>query len=209
MTSFEVNTDIALVDPDWEIFEQEHERRYGLAISYVKSVVTGENYNNDVMNLCAGDNGFYMQSVNFPAAFFGDTGQSSIEFVSDEEAQELVFEAVAHYRAGDAKSLTCVYSNANPGDVFFGYRLDGEERYEWGFLRAGVPLHLRVMVESEESSDLLGSNKGVLVLQRLENKNLIIKALGRRQPFMLMNGIDEDNRGAGFYKAQSRDNARK
>lgn len=203
MTSFEVNTDTALIDPNWEIFQEEHERRYGLAISYMKSIVEGEHYDNAVMNLKVGDNGFYMQSKNFPAAFFGDTGVSTLEFVSDEVAQEIIFEAVAYYRASDARSLTCVYSDTNPGDVFFGYRLTDDERYEFGFLRAGVPLHLRVMIETEDDNDLLGDSKGVLVYQRLEDKHLIIRAPGRRQPFLLLEGIDESFSVSHFTKSPS------
>jgi hypothetical protein len=34
-----VNTDAALVDPDWDVFAAEHERRFGLAISHLKSLV--------------------------------------------------------------------------------------------------------------------------------------------------------------------------
>jgi hypothetical protein len=36
-----VNTDAALIDPDWDVFAAEHERRYGLAISHLKSLVRG------------------------------------------------------------------------------------------------------------------------------------------------------------------------
>lgn len=191
MTSFEVNTDVALIDPDWDVFQEEHERRFGLAISYVKSIVQGQSFDNAVMNVRVGEHGFYVQSKNFPAAFFGDTGSSTVELVSEEDARAVVFEAVAAYRAGDATSLTCVYSEANPGDVFFGYRLSEEERYELGFLRTGVPLHLRVMLESETDNELLSEKSGVLIYQQLEGQHLLIKAPGRRQPFLLLEGIED------------------
>ena len=191
MISFEVNTDVALVDPDWEVFQEQHERRFGLAISYVKSLVKGESYDNGVVNLRFGDEGFYVQSKSFPAAFFGDTGESSIEFLSEEEAQAVVFEAVASYRAGDAKSLTCIYSETNPSDVFFGYRLNEDERYEFGYLRSGMPLHLRVMIESSEVNDVLGASRGAMIYQRLEDKHMIVKAPGNRQPFIMLEGIDD------------------
>ncbi len=192
MTGFEVNTDFELIDPNWEDFSELHDRRYGLAISYMKSIVSGRDYDNQVMSLKVGAAGFYIQSKSFPAAFFGDTGKFDLEFLSDDEAQALVFEAVALYRAGDARSLTCVYSDNNPADVFFGYRFSPDERYELGFLRSGVPLHLRVMVEASEAPEFMQQNTGVLVYQRMDNgQHLMIRAPGRRQPFLLLDGFDD------------------
>jgi hypothetical protein len=144
------------------------------------------------MNLRVGKAGFYIQSKNFPAAFYGDTGTSRLEFISPEEAQAAVFEAVALYRAGDARSLTCVYSDNTPADVFFGYRFNEQERYELGYLRANLPLHLRVMIEANEAVELLGDAKGVLVYQRTtDGRHLLIRALGRRQPFLMLDGFSE------------------
>lgn len=192
MTGFEVNTDIEFINPDWEAFAELHDRRYSLAISYIKSVVKGRSYDNAVMNMRVGRSGFYMQSKNFPAAFYGDTGKSKTEFVNEQEIQSLVFEAVALYRAGDARSITCVYSDNTPADVFFGYRYSEEDRYELGFLRATPPLHLRVMLDSDTPNDLLGESKGVLVYQRMpDGQHLIVRAPGRRQPFLLLDGFDE------------------
>lgn len=189
MTGFEVNTDSEFIDPDWDLFAELHDRRYSLAISYVKSVVDGTSFDNAVMDLRVGEAGFYVQSKNFPAAFYGDTGAAAHSFVSAVQAQEAVFDAVALYRAGDARSLTCVYSDSTPGDVFFGYRCDGE-RYELGFMRPSLPLHLRVMVDAEEESDLLGNTKGVLIYQRtVDGRHLLIRAPGRRQPFLLLDGF--------------------
>ena len=244
--SFEVNTDSEFIDPDWELFAELHDRRYGLAISYVKSVVDGSaldrprpggapadgavdvqkegqqksdpaetvhleavqheagptllpqaqpnsvgSFDNAVMDVRVGEAGFYVQSKNFPAAFYGDTGAATHSFVTPTEAQEAVFDAVALYRAGDARSLTCVYSDSNPGDVFFGYRTD-DERYELGFMRPSLPLHLRVMVDAAEATELLGDTKGVLIYQRtVDGRHLLVRAPGRRQPFMLLDGFDD------------------
>lgn len=189
MTGFEVNTDSEFIDPDWDLFAELHDRRYSLAISYVKSVVDGTSFDNAVMDLRVGEAGFYVQSKNFPAAFYGDTGAAAHSFVSAAQAQEAVFDAVALYRAGDARSLTCVYSDSTAGDVFFGYRCDGE-RYELGFMRPSLPLHLRVMIDAEEESDLLGNTKGVLIYQRtVDGRHLLVRAPGRRQPFLLLDGF--------------------
>lgn len=189
---FEVNTDSSFIDPDWEAFSSLHDKRYGLAISYVKSIVNGESFDNPVMEMRVSSEGFYTQSKNFPAAFYGDTGATTWEFITEEEAQAIVFEAVALYRAGDARSITCVYSDAMPGDVFFGYRYDGTERYELGMIRANLPLHVRVMVEATERSDLFDDTQGVLVYHRTsDGKHLLIKAPGRRKPFPLLDGFQE------------------
>ncbi len=216
--SFEVNTDSEFIDPDWELFAELHDRRYGLAISYLKSVVDGlaadaqsedvraaglqtllpqaqpsgaGSFDNAVMDLRVGAAGFYVQSKNFPAAFYGDTGAATHGFVTPDAAQEAVFDAVALYRAGDARSLTCVYSDTTPGDVFFGYRA-GDERFELGFMRPSLPLHLRVMVDAEEETELLGDARGVLIYQRTtDGQHLLVRAPGRRQPFLLLDGFDD------------------
>jgi hypothetical protein len=192
LIGFEVNTDFEFIDPDWEVFAELHDRRYGLAISYVKSIVKGTTFDNQVMNLRIGESGFYVQSKNFPASFYGDTGLSELAFLSNAEAQALVFDAVALYRAGDARSITCVYSDSTPADVFFGYRFTETERYELGMMRANLPLHLRVMIDSEEENELLGDKQGVLIYQRTgDGRHLVIKAPGRRQPFPLLDGFNE------------------
>ena len=51
---FEVNTDAFLVDPDWEVFADQHDHRYGLAIKHFKSLVKGDAYDNEVMKLRVG-----------------------------------------------------------------------------------------------------------------------------------------------------------
>lgn len=192
MIGFEVNTDFEFIDPDWEAFAELHDRRYGLAISYVKSVVKGAAFDNQVMSLRIGESGFYVQSKSFPASFYGDTGLSELSFISEAEAQALVFDAIALYRAGGARSITCVYSDSTPADVFFGYRFNALERYELGVMRASLPLHLRVMIDADEEFEPLGDRQGVLIYQRTtDGRHLVIKAPGRRQPFPLLDGFAE------------------
>lgn len=181
---FEINTDAFLVDPDWDAFATQHDHRYGLAIKHLKSMVRGRTFDNEVMKLRVGRRGFYTQSRRFPAAFFGDTAPPGVHFVEEEEARASVWDAVAHYRAGEAQSLTCIYSEGGPPDVFFGYRLGGHSRYEFGELRSGLPLHLRVLIDAEEPSEALASSRGVLIYQRLSSgDHLMIRARGRRQPY--------------------------
>lgn len=188
MKGFEVNTDIALVDPDWEHFAGTHDQRYGLAISHLKSVVRGRSYDNAAMKVRVGAAGYYVQSRQFPAAFFGDTTKARVRFVSEDEASAVVWEAVAHWRSGEAESLTCVYRGKDNREFFFGYRLGGVRRFEYGMLRARPDIHLRVMLNAAEPSDLLGGERrGVLIHQQLEDgRHVLITAAGRRQPYPVM-----------------------
>jgi len=187
---FELNTDIELIDPDWRSFEETHERQYALAISYVKSVVKGVSFDNEVMNLTVGKAGFYLQSKDFPAAFYAETTAVDYHFISEQEARALVFEAVALYRNKEARSLTCIYGNSIPEDVFFGYHLDDLERYEYGFLKLGLPLHLRINIDAKEKSEILNDIAGVFVYQRtIDGRHLIIRSPGKRQPFLLLDGV--------------------
>ncbi len=182
---FEVNTDMALVDPDWEHFAGTHDQRYGIAISHLKSLIRGRSYDNEAMRVRVGRNGYYVQSRQFPAAFFGDTTRAQVRQVSDDEAAAISWEAIAHYRSGEAGSLTCIYSGGEPAEFFFGYRLAGQRRFEYGQLKRRPGVHLRVMLSSEEPIELLGGERrGVLIQQRMQDgRNIVITAGGRRQPY--------------------------
>jgi hypothetical protein len=185
LQGFEVNTDVALVDPDWDEFASEHDKRFGLAISHLKSVVRGKSYDNDAIRLRVGPNGYYVQPKRFPAAFYGDTTPPSVEFVSEDEARIATWEAVALYRSGEAQALTILYRDGDPADIFFGYRSGGKRRYELGRVRSYLPLHLRVMVDSASDTELTGSGKGVLIYQRTaDGRHLLLRAAGRRQPYL-------------------------
>jgi hypothetical protein len=179
-----VNTDAALVDPDWEAFAGDHDRRFGLAISQLKSQVRGQTFDNEVMTLRVGPRGFYVQSRRFPAAFYGDTVRPELREVDRDEADVLAWEAAALYRSGEAQSLTCVYSDDDPPDVFFGYRTGPHRRYELGLLRNARPLHVRVMIEAQDEVEALGARSGAVILQRLApDRFLVVRSTGRRQPF--------------------------
>lgn len=180
-----VNTDATLVDPDWDVFAAEHDRRFGLAISQLKSQVRGRRYDNAVMTLRVGAGGFYVQSRRFPAAFYGDTVKPEVEHVGPDEVDLLVWEAAATYRAGDARSLTAIYAEDDPHDIFFGYRSEPRRRYEIGILRNQRPLHLRVVVEGSSPMEALGADNGVLIVQRCSADDfVVVRATGRRQPFL-------------------------
>lgn len=181
---FEINTDAALVDPDWEAFAGRHEERYGLAIHHLKSLVDGSSFDNDAVRLRVGPQGFYLQSRRFPAHFCGGTGEADVEFVSEDEAHAVVWEATAAYRAGEARSLTCVYRDGDPPEAFFGYRVDDEECYEMGVMRGGLPLHLRVMVDGAADSALVGGPRGLVVYQRtVDGRHLVLRRAGRPNPY--------------------------
>jgi hypothetical protein len=179
-----VNTDAALVDPDWDVFASEHDRRFGLAITQIKSQVRGRRYDNEVMRMRVGPRGFYVQSRRFPAAFYGDTVRPEVREIGVDEADVLAWEASALYRSGEARSLTCIYSDDDPPDVFFGYRTGVRRRYELGLIRQARPMHLRVMIEAETEVEVLGAAQGVLIVQRIEpSRYVVVRSVGRRQPF--------------------------
>lgn len=183
---FEINTDGALLDPDWEgdVLDV-HDRRFGLAISHFKSNVRGRSYDNDFVAVRVGRGGYYTQSKRFPLAFFGDSARAEVSIVDAAAARAIVWEAVAHYRSEEAQSLVCVYPSDENDDVFLGYRTRGGRRYEYGSLRTDMPLHLRVLFESAEPVDLLGARRGVLLYQRTRTgKHVVVRAPGRRMPLL-------------------------
>lgn len=188
LTGFEVNTDATFVYPDWEAFAELHDRRFGLAIKHFKSSIRGRAFDNEVMNLRIGREGFYAQSKHFPAAFYGDAMRPVVKTVDRDEAHAVVWDAVAHWRSGEARSLTCIYSDDDPPDLFFGYRLGddvraAEDRYELGALRSALPLHMRVVIDAVEPSSLVEGRRGVLIYQRTDDRHVLVRASGRRQPF--------------------------
>ncbi len=186
---FEVNTDASLFYATFEDGAEYHERRYGLAIDHLKSSVRGRAYDNDVMRLRVGPGGYYAQSQNYPTAFFGDTGSAKATFVTDSEAAAIVWEAVAHYRAEEARTLFCVYSDDDVPDFFLGYRVSDDQRYEFGMLKRIVPLHMRVSFEAADDVPLLGAPSGTVIYQRTRaGKHVVVRSAGRRRPLMVGNG---------------------
>lgn len=182
---FEINTDAALLDPGLGDMFDVHDRRYGLAISHFKSSVRGRSYDNDVITLRVGKGGFYTQSKRFPMAFFGDSARAEVATVDEFEARAVVWEAVAHYRAEEAQSLVCVYDGEEPNDVFLGYRVADDRRYEYGFLKSELPVHLRILFDSVEAVPMLGARTGVLIYQRTAaGKHVVVRAGGRRKPLL-------------------------
>lgn len=192
LQGFEINTDIALVDPDWDEFATEHDKRFGLAISHLKSAIKGKAFDNDAIRLRVGPTGYYVQSKRFPAAFYGDTTPPKVEFVNEDEARVATWEAAALYRSGEAQALTILYRDSDPADIFFGYRSGGARRFELGRVRANLPLHLRVMVDGPSDTELLAGGKGVLIYQRLrDGRHLLLRACGRRQPYLGLREVQE------------------
>lgn len=182
---FELNTDFHLLEQEWGDFEERHDQRYGLAIEHLKARVKGRAYDNEAMRLRVGAQGYYVQSRRFPAAFYGDTGHASVSTVSSSEAAATVWEAVAHYRSDEARSLTAVYEGKEPQEFFFGYAVDDFRRYEVGRLRRSLPIHLRVLFGADTPVPLLGATGGVLIYQRTKaGEHVLVRAKGRRRPLL-------------------------
>lgn len=188
---FEINTDAALIDPDWDDFSESHNHRFGLAIAHLKAKVKGRSFDNDVMSLRVSKNGYFVQSKRFPAAFFGDSGAATWEYVDEGDARSAIWEAVAHYRADEARSLVSIYSNDDPPDFFFGYRPSEDRRYEIGTLLTDLPLHLRVLFDAHVDVPLLEAAKGVLIYQRtLDGRHVLVRSQGRRRPMMVAGRLE-------------------
>lgn len=184
VAGFELNTDSSLVQTDWSDYLDIHDQRYGLAIAHFKTQIRGRSYDNEAMRIRVGDKGFYVQSRQLPIAFYGDTVEPEVKFITENEAHATLWEASALYRAGEAQSLVVVYSPFDPPDVFFGYRVAPLNRFEMGTLRTGLPIHMRVVIDAEEDSPLVDGKRGVVVYQYTKDgQHLLITSRGRRQPF--------------------------
>lgn len=184
-SGFEINTDAALIDPDWDDHASSHSRRFGLAIAHMKASVKGRSFDNEVMSLRVSKNGYFVQSKRFPGAFFGDSGAATWALVDEAEARSAIWEAVAHYRAEEARSLVSIYNSDDPPDFFFGYRPTDDRRYEIGSLQTDLPQHLRVLFDAQLEVPSLGAKSGVLIYQRLpDGRHVLVRAKGRRRPMM-------------------------
>lgn len=184
VAGFELNTDSSLVQTDWSDYLDVHDQRYGLAIAHFKTQIRGRSYDNEAMRIRVGDKGFYVQSRQLPIAFYGDTVEPEVKFITENEAHATLWESSALYRAGEAQSLVVVYSPFDPPDVFFGYRVAPLNRFEMGSLRTGLPMHMRVVIDAEEESPLVDGKSGVVVYQQTKDgQHLLITSRGRRQPF--------------------------
>ncbi len=182
---FEINTDAALIDPDWDDYAQSHNQRFGLAIAHLKASVKGRSFDNEVMSLRISKSGYFVQSKRFPGAFFGDSGAATWSYVDEAEARAAIWEAVAHYRADEARSLVSIYTADDPPDFFFGYRPTEDRRYEIGNLQTDLPLHLRVLFDAQLEVPIIGARSGVLIYQRTESgRHVLVRAKGRRRPMM-------------------------
>lgn len=178
-----INTDASLIQADWQHFAEYHQRHYGLAIEYLKSSIQKANpryYRNNVMEVAVSEVGFYSQAVHFPAAFYGDTAPVTLEPIQANQIDALAWEAVTLYRNGDVQSLTAIYSEYDRSDVFFGYRVQQigqKELYELGSLRNAQPVHLRVIIDSPQASDVFGLQQGTLIYQRTsEGQHILLRA---------------------------------
>ena len=182
----EINTDGELLGlgGDGDVFDA-HDRRFGLAISHFKNAVRGRAYDNESIALRVGRAGYYTQSKRFPLAFFGDSARPDVRVIDVAEARQVVWEAVAHYRADEAQSLVCVYSTDDETDVFLGYKAGGGIDYEFGLLKADLPVHLRATFNADDVVPALGARSGVLVYQRTRSgQHVLLRARGRRAPLL-------------------------
>lgn len=105
---------------------------------------TGEN---EIVRWCHSPTGFYYELKQFPAAFYGRSGLMYGQCLSLQEAQELVWDALA--RAEKERADLTLFYTANlmqsDLDFFMAYSL-GETRIERGEARYALPLFMRLKV---------------------------------------------------------------
>ncbi|MER3482748.1 MAG: hypothetical protein C4332_05955 [Meiothermus sp.] len=144
-----------------------------LAREYALERAQGQAYENAIVRLWHGPGGLFYEFKEFPAAFYARTGPGSGDYLSDGEAKELVWEALA-MADKEGADLSVFYTTnlmQSDGDFYMAYTLAGE-RVERGAARHLLPLFLRLQNED-----------GLTLLMRLEGEYLRFK-LPKGQPVL-------------------------
>jgi len=145
---------------------------WSLAREYVRERAQGTAYENAVVRLWHSPGGLFYEFKEFPAAFYARLGPVSGEYLSESEAKELVWEALAMAKEhADLNMFYTPYLMQSDQDFYMAYTLD-QERVERGEARYALPLFMRLQ------------NEGSLtVLMRLEGEYLRFK-LPKGQPVL-------------------------
>ena len=147
-----------------------------LAREYAMEHAQGTAHENAAVRLLHGPGGLFYEFKEFPSAFYARTGWVSGDYLSEGEARELVWEALA--MADKENADLNIFYTANlmrsDHDFFMAYTLGGE-RIERGRARHALPLFMRLQNEA-----------GLTLLMRLEGEYLRFK-LPKGQP--VLNGL--------------------
>lgn len=146
---------------------------FALAREYALEHAQGNPGENEIVRWWHSPSGFYYEFKHFPAAFYGRLGQVHGEYLSANQAQELVWEALT-LADKDQADITLFYTAnlmQNNQDFFMAYTL-GHTRIERGEARYALPLFMR-----------LQAARYLLVLFRTQNEYLVFK-LPKGQPVL-------------------------
>lgn len=144
-----------------------------LAREYAQELAQGSTGENEIVRWWHSPTGFYYELKQFPAAFYGRSGLVHGQYLSLQEAQELVWDALA--RAEKERADLTLFYTANlmqsDLDFFMAYSL-GETRIERGEARYALPLFMRLKVPQY-----------LLVLFRTKGEHLMFR-LPQGQPVL-------------------------
>ncbi|MBB6098334.1 hypothetical protein HNR42_001759 [Deinobacterium chartae] len=172
-------------------------REYTLAMEYLKERVQGMRFENAVAQLALSPHGFYYQLSDLPASFHGSTRPVGGEFLDDEAARDVMWEAIGAYRSREAQ-VCAIYRPGYAEDedaLFLGYRpgspwdapiqtreLGEDGTLQWlahlplerGYFRLELPLFVRIDVTG--GVGVAGVREGTLVMLRTEDgENLLVR----------------------------------
>lgn len=134
---------------------------------------SGGLYENPIVRLWHSPAGLFYEFKEFPAAFYARLGPVKGQYLSQGEARELVWEALA-MADKEGADLNLFYTPQlmqSDGDFYMAYTLDGE-RIERGRARYALPLFMRLQHPA-----------GLTVLLRLESEFIAFK-LPKGQPVL-------------------------
>jgi hypothetical protein len=130
----------------WEALEH----RYTLARDYAREEAMGQSggLENVVLRLWHSERGLFYEFKDAPMAFYGRLGTVAGEYLSEGEANLLLWDALTLAQDGKAEVMV-IYGPEylrNESQLYMAYWLQGE-RMERGYARQSLPLFLRMDTE--------------------------------------------------------------
>jgi hypothetical protein len=126
----------------WEALEH----RYSLARDYARELAQGQGggLENPVLRLWHSEQGLFYEFKDAPMAFYGRLGAVAGEYLSEGEANLLLWDALTLAQHGQAEVMA-IYGPGYLSDenqIYMAYWLQGQ-RVERGYARQSLPLFLR------------------------------------------------------------------
>lgn len=147
-----------------------------LAREYAQELARGSGGENEIVRWWHSPSGFYYEFKQFPAAFYGRSGPVQGQYLSPQEAQELVWEALTRADK-DQADLTMFYTPhlmQSDLDFYMAYTLEqtrierGEARYALPlFMRLKLPTHLLLLFRSKDEYLMFKLPQGQPVLYQV------------------------------------------